>query len=208
MNLITHHIIITIPTFAEISKQATMPISEKLADRNQALCELCNSKSASNEYLVSPKNEHVPENLVALCDDCYSKLDKIQDDDYWRCLEGSIWNPEASVQALSYRILYLHKNKEWADSIIHSVELSESTINWAMSIFEVEEGHIDAYGNKLENGDNVILTQALNVKGTNFSAAKGTVVKRIKLVPGNTGQIEGKINDQTIVILTKYVKKG
>jgi protein PhnA len=52
------------------------------------------------------------------------------------------------------------------------------------------------------------LTQALKVKGTNFTASKGTVVKKIRLVSDNTGQIEGKINEQVIVILTQYVKKN
>ena len=78
----------------------------------------------------------------------------------------------------------------------------------ALSIFEQAEVHKDAFGNALSNGDTVVLTQALNVKGTSFSAAKGVVVKKIRLVPGNTDQIEGKINEQTIVILTKYVKKN
>lgn len=77
-----------------------------------------------------------------------------------------------------------------------------------MSAFELADEHRDAFGNKLENGDTIVLTQALNVKGTSFSAAKGTVVKKIRLVPSDTAQIEGKINDQTIVILTKYVKKN
>ncbi len=35
----------------------------------------------------------------------------------------------------------------------------------------------------------------------------GTIVKNIRLVEGNTEQIEGKIEGQTIVILTKYVRK-
>jgi len=35
---------------------------------------------------------------------------------------------------------------------------------------------------------------------------KGTVVKRIRLVADNIEQVEGKINDQIIVILTKYIK--
>ena len=53
----------------------------------------------------------------------------------------------------------------------------------------------------------MVLTQALNVKGTNFTASKGTVVKKIKLVSDNAEQVEGKINEQTIVILCKFVKK-
>ena len=77
-----------------------------------------------------------------------------------------------------------------------------------MSAFEVPDVHTDAFGNVLESGDTVVLTEQLNVKGTSFSASKGTVVKKIKLVHDNHEQIEGKINDQTIVILTKFVKKS
>ena len=41
-----------------------------------------------------------------------------------------------------------------------------------------------------------------------IQSQRKTVVKKIKLVHDNTEQIEGKINDQTIVILTKFVKKS
>ena len=92
--------------------------------------------------------------------------------------------------------------------MINSVELDEDTVQWAMSVFEEAEIHKDSFGNPLANGDNIILTQNLNVKGINFTAPKGTVVERIRLVAGNTEQKEGKINEQTIVILAKYVKNG
>jgi uncharacterized Zn ribbon protein len=36
---------------------------------------------------------------------------------------------------------------------------------------------------------------------------KSMFVKNIRLVPDNTEQIEGKIEGQTIVILTKYLRK-
>ncbi|MFI5141938.1 MAG: PhnA domain-containing protein [Bacteroidia bacterium] len=77
-----------------------------------------------------------------------------------------------------------------------------------MSALEIPEVHKDDFGNVLKNSDTIALTQALNVKGTSFLASKGTVVKNIKLVSDNTEQIEGKINEQTIVILTKFVKKN
>ena len=35
----------------------------------------------------------------------------------------------------------------------------------------------------------------------------GTVVKNIRIVEDNTEQIEGRIEGQQIVILTKYVRK-
>ena len=53
-----------------------------------------------------------------------------------------------------------------------------------------------------------MLTQQLNVKGASFMAPKGTIVRKIRLVPDNPEQIEGKINNDTIVILTKFVKKS
>jgi protein PhnA len=100
------------------------------------------------------------------------------------------------------------KDQPWANDIMEIVDLDESVITWATSIHEGSEVHKDAFGNVLENGDNVVLTQVLKVKGTNFTASKGTVVKKIRLVSDNTGQIEGKINEQVIVILTQYVKKN
>jgi protein PhnA len=185
-----------------------MSISQKLKDRNSGVCELCNAENASHEYTVSPKTDDSIENQVALCNTCFDAVDSKDAGFHWRCLEGSIWSPEPSVQALSYRILHNYKDEDWAANLISSVDYDENVVQWAMSAFEIPDVHIDAFGNKLENGDTVVLTQQLNVKGTSFSASKGTVVKKIKLVHDNSEQIEGKINDQTIVILTKYVKKS
>ncbi|MFT3946931.1 MAG: PhnA domain-containing protein [Agriterribacter sp.] len=185
-----------------------MAISAKLNERCQGTCELCSAAPAAHEYTVSPKKDDAIENQVALCDTCFNNLSVKDKDGYWSFLEGTIWNPEPAIQALSYRILQSYKDEDWANNIIASVELDEDIIQWAMSAFEAADVHKDAFGNLLENGDNVVLTQSLDVKGTSFSAPKGTVVKRIRLVPGNTDQIEGRINEQTIVILTKYVKKG
>jgi protein PhnA len=53
----------------------------------------------------------------------------------------------------------------------------------------------------------VILTKSLDVKGTSLNAKVGTVVRNIRTVKDNTEQIEGKIEGQLIVILTKYVRK-
>jgi protein PhnA len=185
-----------------------MSISQALKNRNQELCELCNTETASVEYTVSPKSDESIANQVALCAACFAALDNKEAGFHWRCTEGSIWSTEPSVQALSYRIAYGLKEEEWANNLINSVDLDENTIQWALSAYEKAEVHQDAFGNLLANGDNVVLTQALNVKGTNFTASKGTVVKKIKLVHDNAEHIEGKINDQTIVILTKFVKKG
>ena len=91
------------------------------------------------------------------------------------------------------------------------VFLDESTISWALAEVHASENkviHKDAYGNVLLSGDNVVLIENLNVKGTNYIAPKGTQVKKIRLVADNAEQVEGKINSDTIVILTKFLKKA
>lgn len=183
-------------------------VSDKLSARCQGTCELCAAEPATAAYAVSPKDHDAISSEVAVCSTCLSLLESKESSDHWHCLAGSIWNTEPSVQALSYRILYGMKDRAWAAEIMNSVELEESVVDWATSAFRVQEVHRDSNGTELQSGDTVILTQVLNVKGANFIAPKGTIVRRIRLVPDNTEQIEGKINDQTIVILTKYVKKS
>jgi protein PhnA len=183
-------------------------MNQELKDRSQGTCELCSSEAAVHDYTVTPKNDESAANQVALCDSCFQALENQQAGNHWRCVEGSIWNPEPSIQALSYRIAHQYQNEEWASNLISSIDIDEDIIQWALSAFEKAAVHQDAYGNVLENGDNVVLTQALNVKGTSFTAPKGTIVKKIRLVHDNVEQIEGKINEQTIVILTKFTKKG
>lgn len=183
-------------------------ITSALKDRSNGLCELCTNEPATIAYAVSPRNNDAIENEVALCPTCLSALEGTDNALHWNCLAGSIWNAEPAVQALSYRILYQYKDEEWANEIISSVELDEAVVNWALSAFQVKELHRDSNGTELVNGDTVVLTQGLNVKGASFMAPKGTIVRKIRLVPDNTEQIEGKINDQTIVILTKYVRKS
>lgn len=184
-----------------------MALSQKLQDRSNGTCELCNTEPATIEFTVSPKSDDSADHQVAICATCNKEMEG-ENANHWRCLEGSIWSTEPSVQALSYRLLQKFKDQDWANTALSSVDLDENVVNWAMSALQVADVHKDAFGNVLENGDNVVLTQALNVKGTNFTASKGTVVKRIKLIADNPEQIEGKINEQSIIILTKFVKKN
>jgi protein PhnA len=53
-------------------------------------------------------------------------------------------------------------------------------------------------------GDSVVLIKDLKVKG---SSARGTAVRNIRLDHDNAEFIEGKVDGQTIVIITLYVKK-
>ncbi len=73
-------------------------------------------------------------------------------------------------------------------------------------VTEVWISHKDSNGNILVNGDTVTLIKDLDVKGSSINAKIGTAVRNIRLVHDNTDQIEGKVDGQLIVILTKFVK--
>ena len=68
--------------------------------------------------------------------------------------------------------------------------------------------HKDCNGAVLSAGDTVTLTKDLNVKGTSFTAKRGTAVRNISLVSSNEEHIEGRVNGTQIVILTKFVKRA
>lgn len=190
-----------------------MALNTQLQNRSNNVCEICSEKDDNlNAYAVPPKNDDSIDNIVVLCSNCYSKIttSNFSDANYWRFLTGSIWSETPAVQALSYKLLGKLKAEEWAAETLDSVFLEETITEWANAEDELEANkvvHKDSFGVELELGDTVILTQNLNVKGANFIAPKGTVVRKIRLVPDNAEQIEGKIEGETIVILTKYVRK-
>lgn len=191
-----------------------MAISTTLQERSNNSCEICGGAEGELfAYAVPPRKADSDENVVVLCSKCNDSITggDLSDTDHWRALEGSIWSAEPAVQALSYKILTkLAPTESWAAETLESVSPEEAILEWAGAEDAASSEqviHKDAYGAVLEAGDSILLTQNLNVKGTNFTAPKGTLVKKIRLVPDNAEQIEGKINGDTIVILTKYVKK-
>ncbi len=88
--------------------------------------------------------------------------------------------------------------------------LDDATLLWAKKGQHEEDAikHVDSNGVVLQAGDTVVLIKDLKVKGGGFTAKRGTAVRRISLVADNPAHIEGKVNDQRIVILTQYVKKS
>jgi len=67
--------------------------------------------------------------------------------------------------------------------------------------------HKDVNGHTLERGDGIVLFEYLKVRGVNFIAKRGTVVRNITLVHDNVNRVEGRIYVQHIVMLTQNVKK-
>jgi len=123
-----------------------------------------------------------------------------------------MWSEIPGIQVVSWRMLNRLRNESWAADNLDLLYLPDETLAWAKATGEHEsdeavEFHRDCNGNILQTGDSVVLIKSLDVKGSTINAKMGTVVKNIRLVENNTAQIEGRIEGQIIVILTKYVRK-
>jgi protein PhnA len=183
-----------------------MTIDMALSDRAGHQCELCGNTENLITHTVTPRPEAV-ENQVLICGLCHQAITGEAGPTYWRFLTESIWNPEPAVQALSYRLLQNVSGESWAADTLAGVYLDDAVLEWAQAVPAGAVVHLDSNGHVLQAGDSVVLIQDLQVKGASFTAKRGTAVRKIRLVPDNAEQIEGKVNDQLIVILTKYVKK-
>lgn len=186
-----------------------MNISLALEERSQNKCEICQA-DGTHDMVVAPKVGNSDDERVVVCDTCGDQISEKSEMDvnHWRCLNESIWSPVPAVQVLSYRMLKRMPNEGWAQDLLGMMYMDEETTEWAQAL-EGASGvvHKDSNGNILKNGDTVTLIKDLDVKGANFIAKRGTAVRRISLVADNPEHIQGRVNDQTIIILTKYVKK-
>src|SRR5690606_31844656 len=104
------------------------------------------------------------------------------------------------------------RNESWAVDALDMIYMEDEVLEWAKESGDHtnEVGvplHKDSNGNILQAGDTVTLIKDLDVKGSSLNAKIGTAVRNIRLVHDNPDQIEGKVEGQMIVILTKFVKK-
>jgi protein PhnA len=65
----------------------------------------------------------------------------------------------------------------------------------------------DSNGNILGEGDSVILTKDLKVKGTTTTLKRGTLVKNIRLT-NNIDEVDCRVNKVQIVLRTEFLKKA
>jgi protein PhnA len=65
----------------------------------------------------------------------------------------------------------------------------------------------DANGTELQDGDSVMPTRDLKVKGMSKTLKRGTVIKNIRLT-SNDEQIECRIGKSTLVLKTCFFKKA
>lgn len=194
-------------------------MEKALQGRSGSKCELCGAAESLVIYAVPPDSQEKVDDSVLICITCSNQLDSPNniDVDHWRCLNDSIWSQVPAVQVLSWRMLNRLITSDhalrWQQDILDIIYLDEATLSWAKAIdegraTEQDAKHVDSNGAVLEAGDTVTLIKDLNVKGANFIAKRGTAVRGISLVADNAEQIEGKVNGQQVVILTKFVKKS
>jgi protein PhnA len=192
-----------------------MSLFEALSERGHGLCELCGSDKQLHVYVVPPSEEEVLDRSVLVCGACKLQLEQpeLADPKHWYCLKESMWSEVEAVKVVSYRMLHTLKSEPWSAELLEMLYLDDATLAWAKETIQEMEtnlsgSHKDCNGNTLENGDTVVLIKDLQVKGANFVAKRGTVVKSIVLDTDNKEYIEGKVNGQQIVILTKFVKRA
>lgn len=191
-----------------------MKLDERLTARSENKCELCGATGKLNVYEVPPKTGGYDDDNILICNKCQAQIDKKEelDSKHWSVLTTSMWSEVPGVQVVSWRMLNRLKNEAWAADALDMMYLDDDRLAWAKTSGDHENDasvdlHKDSFGALLQNGDAVVLTKSLDVKGSTLNAKVGTVIKNIHLVPNNTEQIEGRIEGQMIVVLTKYVRR-
>lgn len=117
------------------------------------------------------------------------------------------------VQVVAWRQLKHLTDESWATDLLDQVWLDDELRTWAENdaTTEADTGDsprtVDSLGNELQNGDSVTLIKDLDVKGTSFTAKRGTLVKGIRLT-NNPEHIEGRVNGVQIVLKTMFLKKS
>lgn len=192
-----------------------MSLQKQLEERSRNTCELCNSSGTLSIYTVPPADQQTADNVIYICNTCLDQIEKREqlDPEHWKALSDTMWSTYPAVQVVAWRMLSRLRHESWAADNLDILYLDDENLAWAKKTGDHElegavEFHVDSNGTRLYEGDTVVLVKTLDVKGSSLSAKLGTVVRNIRLVPDNTEQIEGKIDGQTIVILTRFLRKG
>ncbi|WP_228236903.1 PhnA domain-containing protein [Allomuricauda sp. M10] len=191
-----------------------MGLLEDLQNRSGNQCELCGATEDLKVYEVPPVSTGGLDGSVMACATCLGQIENPEtvDSNHWRCLNDSMWSEQDAVKVVAWRMLNRLKSEGWPQDLLDMMYLDDEVLAWAKATGEGQDAadmvvHRDSNGVVLENGDNVVLIKDLKVKGSSMVAKQGTAVRRISLDRENAEYIEGKVDGQQIVILTKYVKK-
>ncbi|PNQ75464.1 PhnA protein [Hanstruepera neustonica] len=191
-----------------------MSVLQMLQERSNNACELCSSTHDLHQYTIPPSlNENVANDLL-VCKTCLDQINGVteMDPNHWRCLNDSMWSEHVAVQIMAWRMLQRLRHEGWPKDLLDMMYLDDEALALARATGEDKDEsekiiHRDINGVVLENGDSVVLVKDLKVKGSSMVAKQGTAVRNIRLDHENAEYIEGKVDGQQIVIITKYVKK-
>ena len=194
-----------------------MSLERELHERSESKCELCGATDGLEVYTIEHDEKSGADASFLTCNTCTDQIDNPEkvDPNHWRCLNDSMWSTVPSVQVMAWRMLNRLKAEGWPQDLLDMMYLEDELLVWAKA-YNLDSDqdnsdsvkHIDSNGVQLASGDNVVLIKDLNVKGTSMVAKRGTAVRGISLVYDNEEHIEGRVNGQQIVILTKFVKKN
>ncbi len=189
-----------------------MSVEKILNDRSGSQCELCGATDGLGVYEVPPPPNSGAEDSILICETCRDQIETPENVDvnHWRCLNDSMWSETTAVQVVAWRMLTRLREEGWPQDLLDMLYLEDEALTWAKATGEGEDTlkYVDCNGAVLSAGDTITVIKDLDVKGTGFTAKRGTAVRNISLVADNNEQIEGKVNGTQIVILTKYVKKA
>jgi protein PhnA len=186
-----------------------MSLQTELENRAGHICEICESKDLLTN--ISLKEQSSLDQSVCVCLKCKAAIDSkdYNDHNHFRCLNNSMWSEHSAVKVLTYRILHSLSTETWATDLLEQIYLTEDELEWAKEGIEAQSfGAVikDSNGAVLSEGDSVTLIKDLVVKGANFTAKRGTMVRNISLTD-DPKFIEGKVNGSHIVIIAQFVKK-
>lgn len=191
-----------------------MSTEKTLHARSESKCELCSADKNLGVYDVPPDSDGSADECILICGICREQIENPGklDPHHWHCLNESMWSQVPAVQVVAWRMLTCLSIEGWPQDLLDMLYLDEKNLAWAQATGEGTNDddsvkHIDSNGARLKAGDTVTLIKDLNVKGAHFIAKRGTAVRGISLVADNPDHIEGRVNGQQIVILTKFVKK-
>lgn len=197
-----------------------MSVEAVLEKRSHAKCELCDSTNSLEVFEVGgseAQDVSDPNRHALLCVDCIGQLNDpgSVDINHWRCLNQSIWSEVPAVKVLAWRqlnALARSHGQDWARDLLEQMYLEDEDLAWAKTPLagtsdrDPGKPTLDSNGATLEAGDAVTLIKDLVVKGANFTAKRGTMVKGISLTD-DPANIEGRVNGTRIVLKTCFLKK-
>ena len=184
-----------------------MSLEKELDKRSGGVCELCGSSEGLSALEVAPSDGSLNQ-AIYVCSTCASQIQNpdSMDENHFNCLNDSMWSETPAVAVMSYRLLHALGRQDLVDMMY----MEEDVKAWADAGLPDENALVykDSNGVTLAAGDTVVITKDLDVKGTGFTAKRGTAVRNIGLVANDDQHIEGRVNGVKIHILTKYLKKS